>query len=98
MKLSEYQRSRSFFDFGQRSLRFQSSMFDFWPVYSGERFRASWPSCSANCGKAPTSNQILKSNVYFDLIRSRDSMLLLGCNVNYVPIVIVWRFSKYIKM
>ena len=20
-------------------------MFDFWPVYSGERFRASWPSC-----------------------------------------------------
>ena len=21
-------------------------MFDFWPVYSGERFRASWPSCS----------------------------------------------------
>ena len=25
MKLSEYQRSRSFFDFGQRSLRFQSS-------------------------------------------------------------------------
>ena len=25
MKLSEYQRSRSFFDLGQRSLRFQSS-------------------------------------------------------------------------
>ena len=25
MKLSEYQRSRSFFDFGQRSLRFQCS-------------------------------------------------------------------------
>ena len=22
-------------------------MFDFWPVYSGERFRASWPSCFA---------------------------------------------------
>ena len=21
-------------------------MFDFWPVYSGEQFRASWPSCS----------------------------------------------------
>ena len=20
-------------------------MFDLWPVYSGERFRASWPSC-----------------------------------------------------
>ena len=20
-------------------------MFDFWPVYSGEQFRASWPSC-----------------------------------------------------
>ena len=20
-------------------------MFEFWPVYSGERFRASWPSC-----------------------------------------------------
>ena len=44
MKLSEYQRSRSFFDLGQRSLRFQSLMFDFWLVYSGERFRASWPS------------------------------------------------------
>ena len=29
MKLSEYQRSRSFFDLGQRSLRFQSQMFDF---------------------------------------------------------------------
>ena len=29
MKLSEYQRSRSFFDLGQRSLRFQSLMFDF---------------------------------------------------------------------
>ena len=29
MKLSEYQRSRSFFDLGQRSLRFQSEMFDF---------------------------------------------------------------------
>ena len=40
MKLSEYQRSRSFFDLGQRSLRLQSLMFDFWPVYSGERFRA----------------------------------------------------------
>ena len=23
-------------------------MFDFWPVYSGERFRASWPSCLYN--------------------------------------------------
>ena len=45
MKLSEYQWSRSFFDLGQRSLRFQSEMFDFWPVYSGEGFRASWPSC-----------------------------------------------------
>ena len=45
MKLSEYRRSRSFFDLGQRSLRFQSKMFDFWSVYSGERFRASWPSC-----------------------------------------------------
>ena len=45
MKLSEYQRSMSFFDLGQRSLRFQSKMFDFWSVYSGERFRASWPSC-----------------------------------------------------
>ena len=45
MKLSEYQRSRSFFDFGQSSLRFQIYMFDFGPVYSGERFRASWPSC-----------------------------------------------------
>ena len=45
MKLSEYQRSRSFFDLGQRSLRFQSQMFDFWSVYSGERFRASWLSC-----------------------------------------------------
>ena len=45
MKLSEYQRSRSFFDLSQRSLRFQSLMFYFWPVYSGERFRASWPSC-----------------------------------------------------
>ena len=45
MKLSEYQRSRSFFDFGQSSLRFQIQMFDFGPVYSGERFRASWPSC-----------------------------------------------------
>ena len=42
--------------------------------------------------------KFLKSNVYFDVIRSRDSMLLLGCKVNYVPIVIVWRFSKYIKM
>ena len=30
MKLSGYQRSRSFFDLGQRSLRL-------WPVYSGER-------------------------------------------------------------
>ena len=29
MKLSEYQRSRSFFDLGERSLRFQSQMFDF---------------------------------------------------------------------
>ena len=29
MKLSEYQRSRSFFDLGQMSLRFQSLMFDF---------------------------------------------------------------------
>ena len=29
MKLSEYQRSRSFFDLGQRSLRFQSYKFDF---------------------------------------------------------------------
>ena len=29
MKLSEYQRSRSLFDLGQRSLRFQSKMFDF---------------------------------------------------------------------
>ena len=45
MKLSEYQKSRSFFDLGQRSLRFQSQMFDFWPVYSGEPFRASGPSC-----------------------------------------------------
>ena len=24
---------------------FKVKMFDFWPVYSGERFRASWPSC-----------------------------------------------------
>ena len=45
MKLSEYQWSRSFFDLGQRSLRFQSQMFEFWLVYSGERFRASWASC-----------------------------------------------------
>ena len=45
MKLSECQRSWSFFDLGQRSLRFQSQIFDFWSVYSGERFRASWPSC-----------------------------------------------------
>ena len=45
IKLSEHQRSRSFFDLGQRSLRFQSWMFGFWSVYSGERFRASWPSC-----------------------------------------------------
>ena len=45
MKLSEYQRSRSFVDLGQRSLRFQSQIFDFWSVYSGEHFRASWPSC-----------------------------------------------------
>ena len=29
MKLSEYQRSTSSFDLGQRSLRFQSYMFDF---------------------------------------------------------------------
>ena len=29
MKLSEYQRSTSSFDLGQRSLRFQSLMFDF---------------------------------------------------------------------
>ena len=29
MKLNEYQRSRSFFDLGQRSFRFQSYMFDF---------------------------------------------------------------------
>ena len=50
MKLSEYQRSRSFFDLGQRSLRFQSQMFDFWPVYSGERFRAFWPSCFLSYG------------------------------------------------
>ena len=26
-------------------------MFDFWPVYSGERFRASWPSCFKLIGK-----------------------------------------------
>ena len=26
-------------------------MFDFWPVYSGERFRASWPSCFLNVYK-----------------------------------------------
>ena len=29
MKSKEYQRSRSFFDLGQRSLRFQTLMFDF---------------------------------------------------------------------
>ena len=29
MKLNEYQRSRSFFDLGQRSFRFQSKMSDF---------------------------------------------------------------------
>ena len=29
MKSSEYQRSRSFFDLGQRSLRFHTLMFDF---------------------------------------------------------------------
>ena len=27
-------------------------MFDFWPVYSGERFRASWPSCFFSTGIA----------------------------------------------
>ena len=37
--------SRSFFDLGQRLLRFQSQMLDFSPVYSGEQFSASWPSC-----------------------------------------------------
>ena len=25
-------------------------MFDFWPVYSGEGFRASWPSCFITSG------------------------------------------------
>ena len=52
MKLSEYQKSRSFFDLGQRSLRFQRKMFDFWPIYSGERFRASGPSCFFSMNKA----------------------------------------------
>ena len=27
-------------------------MFDFWPVYSGERFRASWPSCFSETTEA----------------------------------------------
>ena len=28
-----------------QTIRFIQMMFDLWPVYSGERFRASWPSC-----------------------------------------------------
>ena len=36
MKLSEYQRSRSFFDLGQRSLRFESKNFlkDSWAIWN----------------------------------------------------------------
>ena len=45
MKLNEYQRSTSFFERGQRSFRFQLNVW-LWPVYSGEQFRASWPTCS----------------------------------------------------
>ena len=45
MKLNEYQRSTSFFELGQRSFQISKLNVWLWPVYSGERFRASWPSC-----------------------------------------------------
>ena len=32
-----------------QTIRFIQMMFDLWPVYSGERFRASWPSCLLTC-------------------------------------------------
>ena len=55
-------------------------MFDFWPVYSGERVRASWPSCywSPSLGKPrltpdtyPSSR--LRTHMRFSIINHRQS-------------------------
>ena len=44
-------------------------MFDFWPVYSGERFRASWPSCfhtrSLSSGPLSSSTHLQQLFTYF---------------------------------
>ena len=53
--------SRSFFDLGQRLLRFQRLMFDFWPLYSGERFRASGPPCCIYLRNAQYNRYILQA-------------------------------------
>ena len=40
---------------------FKVKCLTFWPVYSGERFRASWPSCFSNKGKShsgPDGNRL----------------------------------------
>ena len=61
LKLSEYQRSRSFFDLGQRSLRFQSEMFDFglYTQVSDSGPRGPVVSNEASAGKLDDSATIL---------------------------------------
>ena len=48
-------------------------MFDFWPVYSGERFRASWPSC-------------YQYPILEHLYNKTQQMHTLYCSHGYVPL------------
>ena len=51
-------------------------MFDVWPVYSGERFRASWPSCFFN-----SSSNFVKSVNFVKMLPSKKACIFsrYGC-------------------
>ena len=67
-------------------------MFDFWPVYSGERFRASWPSCYSVNSISVDFVSGAKISVITAVI---ISILVVGA-VAVVPGICYWFHCKYI--
>ena len=52
---------------------YSNNEFDLWPVYSGERFRASWPSCLLFWLEKGTYTRIIQEDLQMTEYRAIDN-------------------------
>ena len=71
-------------------------MFDFWSVYSGERFRASWPSCLLELKALLLYILLMKENIFKCCFLY---MVHFGChgNVNFESNIHIFFFGSIVR-